>query len=395
MPVRELDGGSKNPGLVGLDRLEKRPQDSPRTLMEPVLRIPLFHKIMLANLGLLSLGILGGVLVIPRVAPSGEGLATGLLATLLLFAATAVNLLLVRAALKPIRSLQTAALLVEAGNETARADASPVSDRQIAGLVRVFNRMLDHQEALRLSERDRAGRALKRMDEGNTRSSSELYDNLAQTLAGVLLRLRLLNRSLALHTPDSEASEAEAPVILEEVRVQIHHALEEARGIARRLHPPELYELGLGFALDALGRSLSNDTGLEIVVQAEHSLPPIPDDTRLAVFRIAEEALRNAADHAKAKAVRMKLTLETDMACLEICDDGMGFDTGAAIRGKTGLGLAAMMERATQVGGSVDIESRLGRGTCIRVRVPVAANDGFVHEALAPASMSPTSETHR
>lgn len=372
MQSTENGKGSERVPRTDSARHISRPPFVPRRFLAPILRVPLFHKIVLANLALLSLGIFGGVLVIPRLAPSGEGLATAALAVALLLAATTVNVLLVRAALRPIHSLQETALLVEAGDETARADPTDVADRQIMGLVRVFNRMLDHQEAERLKERDRAGRVLKQMDQQNTRSSSELYDNLAQTLAGVLLRLRLLDRSPDIHAQDWEAEDSRGRLILDEVRSQVLEALEGVRGIARRLHPPELRELGLGYALDALARSITDRTGLSIAVQADHGLPPVASGTRLAVFRVAEEALQNAASHAHAEKAVLTLSYEDDRICLEIRDDGSGFDTNSALRGKTGLGLASMIERAAQVGGSVDVESRLGRGTCIRMSAPLA-----------------------
>jgi len=355
------------------DRPDGRPERGPDRFLAPVLQVPLFHKIVLANLSLLALGILGGVLVIPRLPPPGEDLATAALAVMTLLAATLVNVLLVRAALRPIYSLQETALRVEAGDETARAKSTGVTDKQIRGLVRVFNRMLDHQETLRLSERDRAGRILKQMDEAQTRSSYEIYDNLAQLLAGVLLRLRILEQTSALRTQDRGEECSEAPRVLAEIRLQVVEALEGARRIARRLHPPELNELGLGYALDALARAITDDTGITIDVRADKAILPVADGTRLAVFRVAEEALRNASAHAHAETATVTLTYEEDRICLEIRDDGSGFDTASAMRGKTGLGLPSMIERAVQVGGSVDVESRLGRGSCIRMRVPLAA----------------------
>jgi two-component system, NarL family, sensor histidine kinase UhpB len=362
--------------------------------MAPVLRVPLFHKIVLANLGLLGLGILGGVLVIPRLSPLGEGLATVTLAVTILLAATLVNVLLVRAALQPIYALQEAALRIEAGDTSARAEFSGFTDRQIAGLVRVFNRMLDHQETLRLRERDRAGRVLKQVDEEKTRSSHEIYDNLAQLLAGVLLRLRLLDGSPALHTPEWDHDDARSRRIFDEIRLQVLEALEDARGIARRLHPPELKELGLGYALSALARSITDDAGLDIVVHPAPAMPSLSDDLRLAVFRVAEEALRNTADHAQAHKAVVTLTWEEGRVALEIRDDGCGFDTASAMSGGSGLGLASMIERAAQVGGSVDFESLPGLGSCVRMQVPLTTHGETDLTAEKEPPFTPTFEAY-
>jgi two-component system sensor histidine kinase UhpB len=366
----------------------------PGRILAALLRVPLFHKIVLANLALLGLGVLGGGILIPRLSSTGEGLATAVLAVAVLVAATLVNVSLVRAALRPIHSLQETALRVEAGDESARARSTSVADRQITGVVRVFNRMLDHQTALRLSERDRAGRILKQMDDEKTRSSYELYDNLAQLLAGVLLRLRLLEQTPALKAPEWNGRDNQAPTLLEEIRSQVLEALEGTRGVARRLHPPELKELGLGYALDALARSITDETGLRIDVHADHGAARISDDTRLAVFRVAEGALRNAAEHAHASRATVTLTYETDRICLEVRDDGSGFDTVSAMRGRTGLGLASMLERAGQVGGSVDIKSRLGRGSCIRMTAPLFWREMGDPSTPTPDSLSSPLEAH-
>jgi len=298
----------------------------------------------------------------------------GLLAGVVLLAATAVNIALVHEALRPIRSLERTARRIEAGDEDARAHTTLLADRRVTALVRTFNRMLDRQNQAHRHERDRAARTLRLMDAESSRSAGELYDSLAQTLAGVLLRIRLLGRSPAFEDgPGSEHDEASR--MLAELRAEVLEALEEARGIARRLHPPELKELGLASALEALARAYMERTGVDVIVKAERALPTLPLDIELAVFRIAQEGLRNVVEHSRAGRTTVELGQDNRNLTLQICDDGLGFDAGEVLSGGSGLGLASIQERAAQAGGRVTIRSRPDEGTCIDLRVPLPAHE--------------------
>jgi two-component system sensor histidine kinase UhpB len=348
-----------------------RPYSVLGRLLWPVLRIPLFHKIALANGVLLVIGLSVGYSL---SSATSEPITVPLVVAIIV-AATVVNVLLTRTALGPIHSLQRTALEVEAGHSDARATNSQVADREVAGLVRVFNRMLDRQSETRGRERDRAHRALRAMDAEHTRTSRELYDDLAQTLAGVLLRLRLLDRDSSL----GEAS-PETRRIVNEVREQVLQALEGVRGVARRLYPPELQELGLQSAIEALARTVSDATGLDIQVQTDKALRRLDAPVDLTVFRIVQEALSNAADHANAGRAWVELAIDEDELQVDVCDDGLGFDPALTLDHAKGFGLAAVMERAAQVGGRVTIESRLGQGTRVQLRIPVSRPEDMAGE---------------
>jgi signal transduction histidine kinase len=101
----------------------------------------------------------------------------------------------------------------------------------------------------------------------------------------------------------------------------------------------------------------------------------LPADTELALYRILQEALKNVEQHARARHVTVCLRRRTFVQ-LAIHDDGIGFDPdqhAATRRGKSGLGLLSMRERATHVGGDFKIKSVRGAGTEIEVRIPLAA----------------------
>ena len=94
-----------------------------------------------------------------------------------------------------------------------------------------------------------------------------------------------------------------------------------------------------------------------------------------AVFRIVQEALVNVAKHAKASRVEVCLAHKIGEMTLSVCDNGQGFDT-AAPRAPHSLGIMGLRERTHLLRGALDIESRQGQGTCVRVRIPVPPTKG-------------------
>ena len=343
-----------------------------------LLRVSLFQKIVIANLALLAIAVVSLLLLTDMGLAELLTLPNGLVTIAVVVGATAVNALLVREALRPIRSMEEVARRIEAGEDGARVESTLLADRRVANLVRQFNRMLDRQELAQQRQRDRAVRALRLMDAESSRSAAELYDSLAQTLAGVLLRIRMLGRSPVFGDASGEGNPGEATRMLDEVRSEVLEALEEARGIARRMHPPELDELGLASALEALARACLETSGVDVVVRADRPLPRLPSEVQLAFFRIAQEGLRNVVDHADATLATVTVGRVGDEFSMRICDDGRGFDTSTVLMGSTGLGLASIQERAVQAGGRVTIRSDPDGGTCIELLVPFPEEDASV-----------------
>src|SRR5258705_14008144 len=110
-------------------------------------------------------------------------------------------------------------------------------------------------------------------------------------------------------------------------------------------------------------------SGIPIVCEADERVGDLSRGTALALFRIVQEALGNAAKHAAAKRIVVRLNRSDSVVSLTVTDDGVGFDrTRVAVGG--GLGLVMMRERASQMNGTFECESARGRGTTIRVVVP-------------------------
>jgi signal transduction histidine kinase len=145
----------------------------------------------------------------------------------------------------------------------------------------------------------------------------------------------------------------------------------DIQAISHRLHSSKLDFLGLVSASESLCRELAaSRPGLRVDFDADDVPREVPPDVALAVFRVLQEAVNNAAKHAEAR--RLQVTLEgvADWIHLEVVDDGIGFDPEAAMNG-AGMGLVSMRERLTLVAGELFVESRPGAGSTIRARAPI------------------------
>jgi two-component system, NarL family, sensor histidine kinase UhpB len=351
---------------------------SPRNTARPArggmarafLRVPLFYKILIANSLIVGVGAVIGTAItrhLLRTAPAEVDAAAvvvlmalgGVLVTVL------VNALILRLALTPLNLLEETAARVRAGDLDARVPYSALLDRRLERLTLTFNAMLDTVETYRQRLRDVAARALHAEEEERKRIARELHDDTAQTLAALLIRMRV-----ARVTEDAEARAA----LLEQFRVEVGEALERVRRFARGLRPPALDELGLVPALESHIRGLGESVGAAIRLEADPVEDLLPPQAELALYRIAQEALSNAIRHAEAAEIRVRVERDEGAVSLSVTDDGRGFRPEAVLAGAdgTGLGLFGMQERAAYVGGRVEIRSRPGAGTRVVITVPTA-----------------------
>ena len=133
------------------------------------------------------------------------------------------------------------------------------------------------------------------------------------------------------------------------------------------LRSTALQQEGLAAALEQQAEVLRQRTGLEVAVQLEGSVR-LAAEQEEALYRIAQEALANVVKHAHAQQATVRLRLDTTGPLLEINDDGRGFAWHESLRGS--YGLRTMRERAEQLGGTMEIDTQPGGGTCVRVRLP-------------------------
>jgi signal transduction histidine kinase len=189
----------------------------------------------------------------------------------------------------------------------------------------------------------------------------ELHDELGQTMTGIVLHLHAVKRARA---------GAKASASVDAALALAQDAVDQVRRMSFTLRPPQLDLLGLSAAVrSSVDRQLSA-TGVHGEVQVLGTEPRQASGCWIAAFRIVQEAVTNAARHARAKRVLVRLRFgRGDRLTLCVADDGAGFDVHKVLNGgvrEENIGLAGMAERAEMAGGQLRIRSGAGRGTVVR-----------------------------
>ena len=331
-------------------------QDGPAGPADRFLRIPLYHKLVGANVLLLVITLAGALWVGGGAPPQVSG-GSLLLGGLVLGAGIVVNLALVRTALRPVREIEETARRVKEGDFDARAGVSSVADRDLRRLTRVFNRMLDVVEDHRRRQRELTLRTFEREERDQAETARRLRENTAQRVATLLVQLRAVRNELG----DSPG--------LDQCQELARETLEELRQTARGLRRPEIDDLGLGRALRAYAGDLAGEDGPRIELEGGSLRDCLTKEARFGLYRIMQEAVCNAIEHAGADSVAVELGVTDGRAWTEVRDDGAGF----RVPEREGLGIVAMRERARDLGAELNVESEPDRGTRVRTELPCDA----------------------
>jgi two-component system, NarL family, sensor histidine kinase UhpB len=286
----------------------------------------------------------------------------GQLALLLLgfFVLLGLNLVLLRRVLSPFFRFTDVMSSIDPDRPGRRVSEIHLRTAEGAALADAFNAMLDRLENAR---RDAARTALVAQEGERLRVARELHDEIGQTLTAVMLQAE---RAAA-------GDPAVAPAELGRLANAVRESLDEVRRIARELRPEALDDLGLVNALIALCTRVGAQGGPRVRRELQGGLPPLSPDVELVIYRIAQEGLTNALRHAGAETVTVSLRADAERIALSVRDDGGGIS--AELPSGT-AGIAGMRERALLVGGRLSIDSRPGRGTEIRLRVPLGGQAG-------------------
>jgi two-component system sensor histidine kinase UhpB len=188
-----------------------------------------------------------------------------------------------------------------------------------------------------------------------------LHDRIGQNLA-------LLNIDLDISASQLQGTCADiVKPRLTEARALVETTIAHVRNVLAELRPPALDDYGLAAALRAYSTSLSASTGLLVRFDGADITPRPAPLTETALFRIAQEALMNAAKHAGAGSIAVELTATASIIALTITDDGVGFDKAFPGANRAAWGITTMRERAEAVGAVLDIDAQPGAGTRVRV----------------------------
>lgn len=222
---------------------------------------------------------------------------------------------------------------------------------------------------------DLVRRLVSAQEEERQRIARELHDETGQQLTALAMGLGAIEAALVSH-PERAAMQ------VRNLREVADQAITELRNIMSDLRPSQLDDLGLVPALRwYVMQFAARHPELAVTFDADRMADRLPPQHETVLFRAAQEALANVARHAHATSVQVSLSQESGgsagaggMVCLEVVDNGVGFDLNAPPKHElgSGLGLPGMRERVALVKGEVAIESQPGRGTRVRVRLPRA-----------------------
>ncbi len=203
------------------------------------------------------------------------------------------------------------------------------------------------------------------------RVSREIHDGPAQTMANIVLKAELCDRLIDI---DKERAKQELKLLKEIVR----DSLKDIRKIIYDLMPMSLDDLGLIPTIQRLVLNFENDTKANVDLSVNENKEVKESIIQLTIFRIIQEALNNIKKYAKAENISIKLDMGDENIYLKILDDGVGFNVDEKVNSKddkNGFGLYNIRERVDLLKGKIDINSEKGKGTKIRVVIPICKEE--------------------
>ncbi|HSA55635.1 MAG TPA: sensor histidine kinase [Gemmatimonadaceae bacterium] len=348
-----------NPRRTPVGGPERRGRRLPRWI-QAALAVPLVGKIAGAN----AIIVLAALVVALAAAGSGEGeLRFVLLLASALAVSLVVNAMLVLLALRPLVDLEATAQRIWRGDLTARVPHSLLAHPDLQRVGSALNVLLDGLASDRARLRALASEVIEAGDRERAHIARELHDSTAQTLAALMMELSVLAR---------ENEDARLRDRLDRVRRIASDVLDEVKLLAHTVHPRVLDDLGLAAALRLLAREAEDRSSARFQVEVGSGLDRLPASHASVLYRVAQEAANNALRHGQPQTVTFRAGVAGGVARLEVVDDGAGFDVEEAERERPGMGLFTMRERASLVGGALEIHSERRRGTRVIATVPTA-----------------------
>jgi signal transduction histidine kinase len=240
----------------------------------------------------------------------------------------------------------------------SRHSGTPLSNRDMSLLADLAHQLGVGVYAVRASQQVQASRAalVTAREEERRRIRRDLHDGLGPTLASIKLQLTAVQRLL-------EADPERASAMLDEVRGDMDRTTADIRRLVYGLRPPLIDEFGL---IAALRNQPAAHAGIDVDVRPAE-LPDLPAAVEVALYRIASESIHNAVRHSGGRRCEVSIVLATDTVRMTVGDDGRGLPEPLI----EGVGMAAMRERAAELGGTVTMATNDRGGTTVTTVVPL------------------------
>ena len=253
------------------------------------------------------------------------------------------------------------------------------TDRQIARLQAARLKEAEERESLRV---ELYKQVVAAQESERQRIARDLHDETGQSLTAIGLGLRGLSTTIRRGDADQAVN------TLRHLEAMTATSLTELQRLIADLRPSHLDDLGLPAALRWYGGQIEDRAGLTVKVETSGPEHEVESPVKIALFRVAQEALNNVIKHADATQASIQLSFELEGLRLRIRDNGRGFDPQQSrkTQGRLPFGLLGMQERAALLGGTCTVTSVLGRGTLVEIKVPYRSkNEEVRSEDPAPA----------
>jgi two-component system sensor histidine kinase UhpB len=328
-------------------------------------RVPIVYRLLVGNT-LIAVGAVAGMMLAHEYTLFSDTLLVAIFAFLGLILIFIFNYLTIRVSLSSLGDLQRTIDQVNLEKPVLPNSIILEADPDLQPLAEAINRMLNRLEHHNQELRALSERATHAQEDERKRIARNLHDETSQSLSMLAINLEKLENDLP---PEAAA-----------LRPRLRHAyqlatrtLDDLRKIIYDLRPTMLDDLGLVSAVRWYARTILEESGMHVSFDLPENHLRMPEHLETELFRMAQEGVNNIARHANATQVVIRLSQAPDFVCLEMEDNGSGFDvaeTANTALTEKRLGLLGIQERATLVGGQISIDSKLGQGTLLRVCVP-------------------------
>ena len=272
---------------------------------------------------------------------------------------------------RPVRNAETVCVAKDGRRIDVTLSVSPIRDSggNIIGTASIMRDITERKRAERaLQDYARRLQGLSRrlvaIEDAERRNiSRELHDRIGQNLAALNLNINIIRSQL------SQQSQRAVSVHFQKTQMLLEAMAAHVRNVMADLRPPALDDYGLLAALRSHVEAFDARVIVPITVHGEDIEPQLPIAAAMALFRIAQGAIANAIQHARAKHIEVLLAATAERVTLTIADDGAGFDPQHIDPGRPSWGLTIMHERAAAVGARLTVESAPGKGARVCVEI--------------------------
>jgi Signal transduction histidine kinase len=265
----------------------------------------------------------------------------------------------------PLKTLQKASEQIGAGNYDVNLEVLTLDE--IGLLTNAFNTMTLRlkRQSMQIEEEKtkRVSSLIDGQEMERQRLSRDLHDSLGQSLLAVKIKLEQAKNA------NMERSQQ----IIDQTRELLKDTIQEIRNISNDLMPPVLEAFGLEMGLKNLCRDTAANTGINISFTTDHILGTIDKHTQIYLYRISQEAINNITKHSAATEATIKISSNQSAIFLDIADNGKGFDLGNVDINANGI--MNIKQRVELLKGELNLNSALGMGTKINIKIPICSHD--------------------